>query len=90
MKKIFGKKKIVMIVLGILLAIILLVPEYGFYTDGGTVEYRAILYKVRFVHHMAPDDYERRYIEGTEVTILGFKVFDNVDWEKETENGTEN
>ncbi|MDE6747902.1 MAG: hypothetical protein K2K21_02385 [Lachnospiraceae bacterium] len=83
MKKIFGKKKIVMIVLGILLAIILLVPETWAYRDGGTVEYHAILYSVKFVHAMAPDDYERDYIEGTVVTILGIKVFDNVDWEKE-------
>ncbi|MDE7283453.1 MAG: hypothetical protein K2N85_07725 [Lachnospiraceae bacterium] len=83
MKKVSGKKKKVMIVIGILLAIILLVPEKRHYHDGGTIEYHAILYSVKFVHHMAPDDYERRYIEGTEVTILGFKVFDNVDWEKE-------
>ena len=83
MKKIFGKKKIVMIVIGILLAIILLVPETRLYRDGGTVEYHAILYSVKFVHHNAPDDYERRYIEGTIVTILGVEVFDNVDWEKE-------
>lgn len=83
MKKVSGKKKIVMIVLGILLAIILLVPVPYRIKDGGSIEYRAVLYSVTSVHALAPPDYERNYFEGTVVTILGVKVFDNVDWEKE-------
>ena len=80
MKKVSGKKKKVMIVLGILLAIILLVPVPFPVKDGGSVEYRAILYSVTSVHALAPLDYDRVYYEGTVVKILGFKVFDNVDW----------
>lgn len=83
MKKISGKKKKVMIVLGILLAIILLVPVPYRIKDGGSIEYRAILYSVTSVHALTPPDYERDYFEGTIVTILGVEVFDNVDWEKE-------
>lgn len=83
MKKIIGKKKIVMIVIGILLAIILLVPIPCPIKDGGSVEYRAILYSVTSVHALAPPDYERDYYDGTVVTILGIEVFDNVDWDKE-------
>lgn len=85
MKKVSGKKKKVMIVLGILLAIILLVPVPYRIKDGGSIEYRAILYSVISVHALTPPDYERDYFEGTIVTILGVEVFDNVDWEKETE-----
>lgn len=83
MKKVSGKKKKVMLVIGILLAVILLVPIPYRIKDGGSVEYRAILYSVTSVHTLTPADYERRYFEGTVVTILGIKVFDNVDWEKE-------
>lgn len=83
MKKVSGKKKKVMIVIGILLAIILLVPVPYRIKDGGSIEYHAILYSVTSVHALTPPDYERRYFEGTIVTILGIKVFDNVDWEKE-------
>ena len=79
MKKVFGKKK-VRIALGILLAVILLVPVQIHYKDGGSVEYRAILYSVKSVHSLALPDSGRTYNEGTVVTILGFKVFDNVDW----------
>lgn len=80
MKKDPGKKKKIMIVLGILLAVILLVPVPIRYKDGGSVEYRAILYSVKSVHALASPDSGRTYYEGTVVTILGLEVFDNVDW----------
>ncbi|MDE6418992.1 MAG: hypothetical protein K2K87_00520 [Lachnospiraceae bacterium] len=80
MKKDSGKKKKTMIVLGILLAVILLVPIPIHYKDGGSVEYRAILYSVKSVHALAPLDSGQTYYEGTVVTILGFKVFDNVNY----------
>lgn len=80
MKKGSGVKKKTAVILGIVFAIILLIPFPRYYKDGGTVEYRAVLYRVKSVHALAAPDSDREYIEGTVVTILGFKVYDNVVW----------
>lgn len=80
MKKIFGGKKKAAIVCGVILALMLLVPVPLRYKDGGTVEYRAVLYSVKTVHTMAPLESGPEYMEGTVVTILGIEVFDNVAW----------
>ena len=72
-------KKKVIIGLGALLAIVLLLPITLHLKDGGTVEYRAILYSVKKVHRINPDlGSEQRFLEGTIVEILGVKVFDDV------------
>lgn len=72
------KKKII-IGLCILLAVVLLFPVTYYYKDGGTIEYRAILYSVQKVHRLNPDpNSEQVYLEGTVVEILGFEVFNNV------------
>ncbi|MCM1537938.1 MAG: hypothetical protein NC254_06035 [bacterium] len=80
MKKISGRKKKAAIVCGMILALILLIPVPLRYKDGGTVEYRAVLYSVKLVHTMAPAESGLEYVEGTVVTILGIEVFDNVAW----------
>lgn len=75
-------KKKVMIVVGILLAIILLIPGRYRYKDGGSIEYRAILYSVTDWHSMAvPKESRLQYVEGITVKILGIEVFDNAHWE---------
>ena len=65
--------------IGILLAIILLLPVPRYQDDGGTVVYDAILYNVEKVHRINPDiNSEQEYIEGWVVSILGIEVFNNV------------
>ena len=67
----------------ILLAIILLTPLPIRYKDGGTVEYRAILYGVTDVHTMAKEEDVAKgkdFYEGIIVRILFFEVFNNVDY----------
>jgi len=57
-----------------LLMIILLFPIPLRYKDGGTVEYRAIMYSVYDVHRLATepeDDFE----EGIIVEILGIEIY---------------
>lgn len=70
-------KKAIIIVL-ILVALILLFPIRGQFKDGGSVEYRAILYTVYDVHsgYGGPDT-EMHYVEGTIVEILGHQVYNN-------------
>lgn len=70
------KKKTIIIMCVVAVALILLVPVPMHLKDGGSVKYSALLYSVTDVHRMDPvmDGYE----EGTIIKILGFKVYNNV------------
>ena len=67
------KKKIIILICVIL--VIMLIPVRLQLKDGGTVEYKSILYKVSKVHRLIDNGFDI----GTEIRILGFKVFDNVE-----------
>ena len=74
-------KKVYRIIIGAILALILLFPIPRPLKDGGTIEYRALLYKVSDVHSLAPmEDMEKgkEYNEGTIIEILGFEVYNSV------------
>lgn len=67
----------VLIIVSLLLAAVLLIPIPMRLRDGGSVEYRAILYKVVDVHRIdaqSPDG----YINGTVVEVLGMEVYRDV------------
>ena len=66
------KKKIIIMVCVIL--VVMLVPVRLQLKDGGTVEYKSIIYKVSKVHRTIDNGFDI----GTEIEILGFKVYDNV------------
>ena len=70
-------KKAIIILL-ILVALVLLFPIRGQFKDGGSVEYRAILYTVYDVHSLydGPDT-EMHYVEGTIIEILGYQVYND-------------
>lgn len=53
----------------------MLIPVKSQLKDGGTVEYKSILYKISKVHRLIDNGFDI----GTEIRILGFKVFDNVE-----------
>lgn len=72
------KKRIFIIVLCVLLALVLLIPLPMHLTDGGTTEYRALLYCVSDVHRLAPAESDAEFEEGIIVEILGFEIFNNV------------
>lgn len=71
-------KKKVIIGLCTFLTIILLFPIPLHLKDGGTVEYKAVLYSVQRVHKLGSVDSAQEYLEGTVVKVLGFEVFNNV------------
>ncbi len=74
------KKKIIITVI-IILALILLVPIPNHLKDGGTVEYKALLYKVSNVHSLtSTEEMEsgKQYNEGIIIEILGFEIYRNV------------
>ena len=62
----------------IVLALVLLIPVPLRLKDGGSVEYRAVLYSVTDVHRLAPEA-QSGYLEGTIIEILGMEVFNNVE-----------
>ncbi len=70
------KKKTIIIVSIVIVAMILLVPIPMRLKDGGSVKYSALLYSVTDVHRMssAMEGYE----EGTIIEILGLEVYNNV------------
>ena len=70
------KKKTTKIVI-IALLIILLIQITIHIKDGGTVEYKALLYKVSKVHRLT-GNIEKMYEEGVTVEILGLEIFNDV------------
>ncbi|MCR5120865.1 MAG: hypothetical protein K6B74_00420 [Ruminococcus sp.] len=87
-----AKKKRVLTVLAVILAAVLLVPFPIHYKDGGTVDYRAVLYTVRKEHSIAgaPLEEEEGYYIGTRVRVLFWVVCDDVEFVPLGENDTVN
>ena len=69
------KKKIIFIICFILL-LVLLIPIPIRLKDGGTVEYKAILYEVSDVKKLN-DSCTNGYEEGIIVKVFGFQIFNN-------------
>lgn len=69
-------RKKAIIVMVIIVLFILLIPTLMHLNDGGTVEYKALLYKVSKVHRLT-GDLEKMYEDGTIIEILGIEIFNN-------------
>lgn len=76
------KKKVTIIISIVVLMIlaILLFPIRRDYDDGGTVAYDAILYSVTKRHSLAYEDGKGGYMDGTEIRILSFEVYNDVEF----------
>ena len=75
-------KKTIAVIVVIALAIIMLFPIPLRLKDGGSVEYRALLYTVTDVKRLNPAMEEANgtpYLEGLTIEILGIEVYNNVD-----------
>jgi len=70
------KKKYVLIVICFLL-IVLFFPIKVSYNDGGSVEYKALIYDIKN-YHEKNFLYKNGYKTGVEVKILGFTIYKNV------------
>ena len=69
------KKRWILLIFIIFVFAILLFPIKHSYKDGGTVEYRAILYSVIFWHRL-DENYESGFYEATEFKFLPFNYLD--------------
>lgn len=67
------------VAMSILLALLLLFPMPFGMDDGGSVEYRAVLYSVTRYHALNPQQMfgDTKYVGGWRIEILGVEVFDN-------------
>lgn len=74
------KKKIV-IVLIVIVLLVLLVPIPRHLKDGGTIEYKALTYKISKVHKLN-DDSSNGYETGTRILLFGKEIYSNVSLEK--------
>lgn len=80
------KKRIVLILI-IVIFLILLIPIPFHLKDGGSVEFRALLYTITKYHKLSSVE-ENRYIEGIGIKILGLEVYNNVS--EQSNKGEEN
>lgn len=75
------KNKKVYIIIIVVCALILLFPIPMKLKDGGTIEYRALLYKVSDVHSLASTEdmlNGKQYNEGIIIEVLGFEIYNSV------------
>ena len=72
------KKKVIIIILIILILLLITIPFK--LRDGGSTEYRAILYSVTKYNRLSEigDDGTTKYISGTEIKVLGFEIYNDV------------
>lgn len=71
------KKKILIIII-IILVLILLVPIPFHLKDGGSIEYKALLYTITKYHRLDSNS-ETGYKDGIGVEILGMKLYNNME-----------
>lgn len=78
-------KKKVIIIFVILVLLILLFPIKNQLKDGGTVEYKSLVYKVSKVNRlitieeMEKEGKVKEYEKGIIIEILGFEVYNDVE-----------
>ncbi len=72
-------KRKAVIIIAIIMITLFLIPIPYYLKDGGSVEYKALLYKITDVHCLNPDmDSEQAYLEGIVIEIFGVEIFNNV------------
>ncbi len=70
-----SRKKALLLLIVLFLA--MLIPMKIQHTEGGTVQYKAVFYSVIQHHEQASQNYRLGTVEGTEIRILFWKVYDN-------------
>ena len=71
-------RKRIIITIIIIIALILLIPIPNHLRDGGTVEYKALTYKISKVHKLNINSLTG-YEDGIIIEILGIKIYEKAD-----------
>ena len=78
------KKKVIIVMIIVILAI-LFIPRLRYLNDGGTIEYKALLYKISKVsrlisrEEMEAEGKVKDYDKGIIIEVIGFEIFNNVE-----------
>ncbi len=72
------KKNIVILIIIVLLLILLFPIQINRLNDGGTVEYKTLLFSI-IKYHKLDESAEDGYIDGIEIKILDNKIYSNVE-----------
>lgn len=75
------KKNLIVIVV-IVILLILIIPKRTMLWDGGTVEYKSLLYKITNYHKL-DESSKSGYNDGVKIEILGFTIYNNFVEKKE-------
>lgn len=70
------KKKLIIVSI-IIIALILLIPIPMKLKDGGSIEFKAILYKITKYHRLSSTEEDVKYIDGIAIEILGKEIYNN-------------
>lgn len=74
-------KKKVLIGLIIIVLVILLFPRRNTLNNGGTIEYKSVVYKVSKVHRYKIDGkYNNNFENGIIIELFGKEIYNNVEW----------
>lgn len=68
------KKRNILIIAIIVLLVILLFPIPMKLKDGGSIEFKALLYSITKYHKLALENSEKEYIDGIGIKILGMEI----------------
>ena len=71
------KKKTIIVIIVVIILSALFIPIPMHLNDGGTVEYKALIYKISKVHRLA-ENLEKGYEDGVIIEVLGIEVYNNV------------
>lgn len=84
------KKKVIILII-VIVALILLLPIPMHLKDGGSVEYKALLYTITKYHKLAPveEGTDIKYIDGVGIKILGKEIYNNTN-ESDTKQNQSN
>lgn len=70
------KKKLIIVSI-IIIALILLIPIPMKLKDGGSIEFKAILYKITKYHRLSSIEEDVKYIDGIAIEIFGKEIYNN-------------
>ena len=72
------RKKVLLLLIVILTA--MLIPMKIHFRDGGTIEYKAVLYSVTNLHRLTSQNNRFGTLQGTRIRVLCFNVYDDAEF----------
>ncbi|MBQ2942526.1 MAG: hypothetical protein IJD97_09845 [Clostridia bacterium] len=68
------KRRVIISMVILMIFFLCLIPEKAFYSDGGTVQWKSIIYSITKYNAIIE---ENEYMVGYEVEVFGITIYDN-------------